>query len=65
VTEAVQALIDSFDALSEAAQHEAVIVLLRRAARSATAVLPDEALVAAADELFRELDARDAADARP
>jgi hypothetical protein len=30
-----------------------------------TAELPDEILVAAADELFRELDAREAADARP
>jgi hypothetical protein len=63
VTTAVQALLDSFDALPERERHEVAVELLRRVAPSAE--LPDEALVAAADEVFLELDARAAADARP
>ena len=63
MTTAVQALFDSFDALSEGERHEVAVELLRRAAP--TDELPDEALVAAADEVFRELDAREAADAGP
>lgn len=63
VTAAVQTLLQSFDALSETEQHEATVELLRRVAHEAPPELPDEALVAAADEVFRELDAREAADA--
>ncbi len=63
MTNAVQALLDSFDALSEGERHELALELLRRVALPAE--LPDEALVVAADEVFRELDAREAADARP
>jgi predicted HAD superfamily phosphohydrolase len=63
VTTAVQALFNSFDALSEDERHEVVVELLRRVAP--TDELSDEALVAAADEVFRELDAREAADAGP
>jgi hypothetical protein len=59
----VQALLESFDALSEGERHEVAVELLRRVAPPAE--LPDEALVAAADEVFRELDAQEAADARP
>ena len=60
---AVQALLDTFANLSEADRHEAAIELLRRV--EPRSEWPDEALVAAADEVFRELDAREAADARP
>jgi hypothetical protein len=63
VTAAVQALLESFDALTESERHEAAAELLRRVAPAAE--LPDEALVAAADEVFRGLDAQEAADARP
>jgi len=63
VTTAVQALLESFDARSEGERHEVAVELLRRVAPAAE--LPDEALVVAADEVFRELDAREAADARP
>ncbi len=65
MTSAVRALLEAFDALFEAERHKAAVELLRRSARPAAAELPDEALVAAADELFRELDAREAEDARP
>ncbi|HEU5117467.1 MAG TPA: hypothetical protein VFT74_12555 [Isosphaeraceae bacterium] len=61
---AVQALIDSFDALSESERHEAVVEILRRSIPSDAADLSDEALVLAAEELFLELDAREASDAR-
>jgi hypothetical protein len=63
VTTAVQALLDSFDALSEGERHEVAVELLRRVVP--TDELTDEALVAAADEVFREFDAREAADAGP
>ncbi len=63
MTTAVQILLDSFEALSEVERHEAAVELLRRLAP--TDDLSDEALVEAADELFRELDAREAADAGP
>jgi hypothetical protein len=59
---AVQDLLHSYDALSEAERHEAVVELLRRSV--AQPELPDEALVIAADEVFRDLDEREAGDAR-
>jgi len=63
VTTGVRQLLDSFDALSETEKHEAAVELLRRVQREAHGPVPDEALVEAADELFQELDAREAADA--
>jgi hypothetical protein len=62
MTIAVQHLLASFDALTDAEKHEAAAEILRRAA---PADLPDETFVELADELFRELDAREAADAKP
>jgi hypothetical protein len=59
----VQALLESFDALSDGERHEAAVELLRRVAPPDG--LSDEALVVAADEVFRDLDAREAADAGP
>jgi hypothetical protein len=60
---AVQQLLESFDALPEADRHRAAIEILRRALPAVEGDLPDSALVAAADELFRALDAEEAADA--
>ena len=57
---AVQQLLDSFDALSEADKHHVAIEILRRWANEGTGDLPEEALVEAADELFRALDAEEA-----
>lgn len=62
MTKAVQHLVDSFDALTPVEKQEAVVEVLRRAMRMAPPNLPDEALVTAAAELFRDLDAREAAD---
>lgn len=61
----VEQFLNSFDALSEREQHEAVALLLQRVFRDAAPEIPEEALVAAADELFLELDAREAADGQP
>jgi hypothetical protein len=64
LTSAVQTLLNSFDALSKAEQHEVVVAVLRRTEFSLAGELSDEELVAAADVLFRELDRQEAADAR-
>jgi hypothetical protein len=61
VTTAVQALLDSFDSLSEPERQEAAVEILRRL--SVEGELPDQALAEAADELFRMLDAEEEADA--
>ena len=58
----LQALLDSFDALSDAERHEATVELLRRAGPASE--ISEESLLAAADALFLELDACEEADAR-
>jgi hypothetical protein len=63
MTTAVRQLLDSFDALSETEKHQATVELLRRVQRDPFEAVPDEAFVAAAEELFLEFDAREAADA--
>ena len=63
MTTAVRQLLQAFDALTDAEKHQATAEILRRAAQSAPTELPEEALAEAADELFRELDEREAADA--
>lgn len=65
MTTAVKELLDSFDALSGAEKHEAAAHLLQRALQLPTGDIPEMALVSAAEELFRELDAREAQDAQP
>lgn len=65
MTTAVRQLLDSFEALSEAEKQEAIAEVLRRSTQLVPGDLPEEALVAAAEELFLELDAREAADAQP
>jgi hypothetical protein len=63
MTATVRQLLDSFDALSEADKHQAAIEILRRYTAAAEGDLPEAALVEAADELFRALDAEEAGDA--
>jgi hypothetical protein len=60
MTTAVQQLLDSFDALPEAEKHQATVEILRRVSASVGGDLPEAALVEAADELFRALDAEEA-----
>jgi hypothetical protein len=64
VKNAVQQLLESFDALLEADKHRAAIEILRRVLPAAEGDLPEAALVEAAEELFRVLDAEEAAHAQ-
>ena len=57
----VQRLLESFDALPATEKHAAAVEILRRYA--APGELPEEALLGAADELFRGLDAEEARNA--
>jgi hypothetical protein len=59
----VRKLLDAFDALTEPEKVEAAAELLRRSPHRQEGILTDEALVEAADLLFRELDEREATDA--
>jgi hypothetical protein len=60
MTATVRQLLDSFNTLSEADKHQAAVEILRRYAGTAEGDLPEGALVEAADELFRALDAEEA-----
>ena len=64
MTKAVQQLIESFEALTEVERQEALAEVLRRSPRLEYTTLPEEGLIAAAEELFLDLDAREAADAQ-
>jgi hypothetical protein len=64
MTKAVKQLLTSFDALSDAEKQEVTVEVFRRMRKRPSADLPDEAFVALAEELFLELDAREARDAK-
>ncbi len=64
MTQAVQELLWTFDALTDVEKHEAAAHLLRRVIEAESGDVPEESLVAAAEELFLELDAREEADGR-
>jgi hypothetical protein len=59
----VQQVLESFDALPEADKHLAAVEILRRLSADIRGDVPESALVEAADELFRALDAEEAAHA--
>ena len=61
MTAAVRELLNTFDTLSDADKREATVQLLRRVVDEESGDVPEEALVAAAEELFLGLDAREAA----
>jgi hypothetical protein len=65
MTVSVQDLLDSFDRLPEPERWEAAAEILRRTSHLDLPPLDDEALSLRAEELFLELDAREAADGRP
>jgi hypothetical protein len=64
MTVSVQQVLNSFDALSDNEKREAALALLQRILRDVPGDLPEEILVAAAEELFLELDAIEASDGR-
>lgn len=56
MTEAAQRLLRSFRALSQADQHDVLVSLLRLPIEAEYEPPADEELMAAADDVFRELD---------
>jgi hypothetical protein len=60
MTATAQQLLHSFDALPDAEKHQVAIEILRRFPGAVEGDLPESALVEAADELFRTLDANEA-----
>jgi hypothetical protein len=60
MTATVRQLLDSYDALPDVDKHQAAVEILRRYSPAADGDLPESALVEAADELFRALDAEEA-----
>ncbi|HEX8072847.1 MAG TPA: hypothetical protein VF546_23075 [Pyrinomonadaceae bacterium] len=59
-----QSLIESFDELPEAEKQKVASEILRRTINFDTPPLSDEELALSAEELFLELDRREAEDAR-
>jgi hypothetical protein len=62
MTASVKKILESFDELPETEKREVATAILRRALRFDLPPLTDDDLVAQADELFRELDRREASD---
>jgi hypothetical protein len=62
MTSAVRDLLRSFQSLSDAEKHEAASLLLRQVVQGETGDVGDESLVAVAEEMFLDLDAREADD---
>jgi hypothetical protein len=62
MTSAVLDLLRSFESLSDAEKHEAARLLLRQVVQGEAGEIGDDTLVAVAEELFLDLDAREAGD---
>jgi hypothetical protein len=62
MTASVKRILESFDELPETEKREVATAILRRTLWFDTPPLTEEDLVAEADELFRELDTREASD---
>jgi hypothetical protein len=61
---AVQQVVAAFDALPDCDKHFAAVEILRRASAGSEGDVSEAALVEAADELFRALDAEEASHAQ-
>ena len=60
MSDAVQKLLDTFDTLPQADQYQAAVEIFRRVSPATEGDVPESALVEAAEELFRALDAEEA-----
>lgn len=65
MTTSVQTVLRLFDALSTTEQQQTAAAILSRVAAIAGGDLPDELLLANADELFAQLDAEEAQHGQP
>lgn len=57
---AIQQFLESFDVLSEADKYRVAVEILRRVSADTEGDVPESALIEAAEELFRALDAEEA-----
>jgi hypothetical protein len=64
MSNAVQQLLSAFDDLPEPDRHQAAVEILRRVSKGVGGDLPESALVQAAEDLFRAMDAEEAAHAQ-
>jgi hypothetical protein len=64
MTAPIRHLLESFDHLSDAEQAEAASLILRKTLKKNLPPVSDDDLTVAAEELFMELDKREAEDAR-
>jgi hypothetical protein len=62
MTQPAKSILESFDQLPEDEKREVASAILQRTLRFESLPLTDEEFVAQADDLFRELDAREAPD---
>ena len=62
MTGAVKDLLNRFDSLTASEQYEAASQLLRRVIEGEAGEIPEDALVAAAEHLFLDLDAPESGD---
>jgi hypothetical protein len=62
MTDSAKSIIESFDDLPEVEKREVARAILRRALRFDTSALTDDDLVTQAEELFLDLDKREASD---
>jgi hypothetical protein len=62
MTSSAKAILDSFDELPDTEKRDVVRAILQRALRLDSPPLTDEELVAQAEDIFLELDKREAAD---
>lgn len=65
MTTAVREFLQTFETLTDAEKQVVTAQLLRRVVTTEAGDIPDEGLVAAAEDLFLELDAREEKDDRP
>ncbi len=65
MTAAVRELLQTFEALTDAEKQVVTIQLLRRAVAAETGNISDDGLIAVAEELFLELEAREGMDDQP
>jgi Fe2+ or Zn2+ uptake regulation protein len=61
MTQAIEEVLRKFDQLKETEQQEAVYEILKRISKHETTPLTEEEMVLSAEELFLELDKREAA----
>ncbi len=65
MTTTVQRLLETFDALPDPDKRQAAIEILRRVTAADEGDVPEAALIGAADELFRALDAEENRNGQP